>query len=604
MKYANRNELWSNIFVDELLRAGVTAACIAPGSRSMPLAFAFANRPEIKVYSLLDERGAAFFTLGLGQTSRRPAALVCTSGTAAANFLPAIIEASQSEIPMLVLTADRPLELQHSGSNQTIDQIKLYGDYVRWFVQVPSPEANPSAHLLSSLRTMADRAVAASLGLNGAPGPVHLNFPFRKPLEPTTVPGDLPPEMPNGAAPPLEGRSNGAPFVQIQTGWLSPTQQQIGRLADQIQSSGCGLIVCGPRCPGGEFPAEVVQLAEKTGFPVLADSLSGVRFGAQAGSSLVLGGYETFLSSETWAKNLPVPELVLRFGDLPVSAALGSYLAQLPARTRQIAIGAARRWADDMFVLNEVIHVDSTEILRQVDERLTPQRESAFLTSWLRADAAAWEAVAEVRRREEFEGAVLADVVENLPDGTLLYVSNSLPIRHLDQFARPRPATLRIFANRGASGIDGTISSALGVAAGSEGPLVLVTGDLSFYHDLNSLLALKHPGVRATIVLIHNDGGGIFRRLPAAQFDPPFTELLLASHGLDFAPAVEMFGAEYWLVNGMQNLGAALKRSIRAEKSHILNIHTDSARGEQVRTEIIQHVGRTYSPFPDTEQGK
>ncbi len=604
MNDANRNMLWAAIFVDELIRAGVKAACIAPGSRSTPLIFAFAQRPEIKTYSLLDERGAAFFGLGLAQSSGRPAALVCTSGTAAANFLPAIIEASQSEIPMLVLTADRPAELRHSGANQTIDQVKLYGDYARWFVEVPAPEANPSSHLLAALRTIADRAVAAALGLNGTAGPVHLNFPFRKPLEPTPVPDDMSPAWRSArvfakhphkqADPALDGRPNGAAFVHIQAGGSPPSPEQIDRLAEQIQSTQHGLIVCGPRCPGRDFSAAVAQLADAAGFPILADPLSGVRFGLQAANPLVLGGYETFLASASCRENLPLPKLVLRFGDLPTSAALDSYLAALPAQTEQIAIGASGRWADDMFVLSDVIHADSLEVCHQLAGRLARQPDNGFIASWLRAEAATWQAVTEFRQGDGFEGAALAEIVEHLPDGLQLYVGNSLSVRHLDQFARPRPAGLRVFANRGASGIDGTISSALGAAAASDQPLVLVTGDLSFYHDLNGLLAFKRCAVRATIVLIHNDGGGIFQRLPAAQFDPPFTELILTPHGLDFAPAMQTFGLEYHLLNGIKALGAALSESIGAVQPRVLAIHTDSAYGEQIRKEIIQHVGDTF----------
>lgn len=588
MKPANRNLLWSSIFVDELIRAGVSAACIAPGSRSTPLTFAFAARPEIKTYSLLDERGASFFALGLAQSGGRPAALVCTSGTAAANFLPALVEASQSEIPMLVLTADRPDELRHSGANQTIDQLKLYGDYARWFVQVPAPEPDPSTHLLSSLRTIADRAVAVALGLDGTPGPVHLNFPFRKPLEPTPTPGDLSPEWSaaHAADPALHGRPDGAAFVRIQAGRCSPASQQVDRLAEQIRHARRGLVVCGPRCPGGDFPSAVTELARAAGFPILADPLSGLRFGAQAANPLVLGGYETFLASGDCRDKLPPPGLVLRFGDLPTSAALGSYLAALPAQ--QIAVGVSARWADDMFVLGEVVRADALEICTRMREQLNCEPDDGFAEAWLCAESAAWQALDAFRTGEGFEGALLAEVVENLPDGAQLYVANSLPVRHLDQFVRPRPAELRVFANRGASGIDGTVSAALGAAAGSDRPLVLVTGDLSFYHDLNGLLAFKRCGVRATLVLIHNDGGGIFQRLPSAQFDPPFTELILTPHGLDFASAAQMFGLEYRLLNGVQALGAALKEAVGAERPHILAIRTDAVHGEQIRKKIIK----------------
>ena len=596
MNTSNRNMLWASVFVDELIRAGVRAACIAPGSRSTPLAFAFAERPEIKSYSLLDERGAAFFGLGLGLAGDGPAALVCTSGTAAANFLPAIIEASQSEIPLLVLSADRPAELRGSGANQTIDQVKLFGVYPRWFVEMPMPEANPPPHLLAALRTTADRAVAIALGLNGAAGPVHLNFPFRKPLEPTPRPQDLSPEWRAAGAldPALNGRTRGAAYVQIGSATRSATQEQIEALAGQIQGRSRGLIVCGPRCAGSGFTQAVLQLAGLSGYPILADSLSGLRFGAHAGTAPVLAGYETFLACGSWRENLPQPGLVLRFGDLPISAALGSYLAALPAAVEQIAIGASERWADDMFVLSGSLQADPIETCRRLSRQVVRHDDPDFMDAWRRAESAAWQAVNEFRAAGSFEGAVLAELVEHLPDGARLYVANSLPIRHLDQFAAPRAAGLQILANRGASGIDGTISSALGAAAGSGGPLVLVSGDLSFYHDLNGLIAFKRCGVNATIVLIHNDGGGVFQRLPAAHFDPAFTDLVLTPHGLDFAPAAGLFGVDYRLLARLELLGPALDESIGDAQPHILAIRTDAVDGERVRQEIIARAGELY----------
>jgi len=581
MTYPNRNILWTSIFVDELVRAGITDAVIAPGSRSTPLTFAFAARPEIRIHSLIDERGAAFYTLGLAQTSGRPAALVCTSGTAAANFFPAVIEASQSEIPMLILTADRPPELYASGSNQVIDQLKLYGDYPRWFAQIPTPEANPSQHLLASLRTLADRGVAMSLGANGVPGPVHFNFPFRKPLEPVLVDGDVPPGFD------ALSRADGQPRVQISRPKLVPDPEVLLQLAERIRTTRSGLIICGPRCPGDDFPSELETLSAATGYPVLADPLSNVRFGTH--SNLILGGYDTFLSEENITQALPAPELVLRFGDLPTSTALMNYLAKIKAH--QVAISTSEHWMDDMFVVNEVIKGHAASVCMEL-VRYTNINEHQPAKIWQKAESATWQAVSEFGTT--FEGAALAQVVNSMPDDSLLYIANSLPIRHLDQFVRPNSKRIRVLGNRGASGIDGTLSSALGAAAGSDEPLVLVTGDLSLYHDLNSLLAFKRCNVKATIVLIHNDGGGIFHRLPAAQFDPPFTELFVTPHGLDFAPAAHMFGVGFRRLNGIQDLGAAVKESMQDREQVILEVHTDSAAGEQSRKSIIKRTQEIF----------
>lgn len=586
MNAPNRNTLWAKTFVDELARAGLRAACIAPGSRSTPLTLAFAGHPDIAVYSLLDERGAAFFALGMALAAELPVALLCTSGTATANFHPAIIEADQSHIPLLVLTTDRPHELRDSGANQTIDQIKMYGDHVRWFVDVAPPEADPPPLTLRYLRTLACRAVAAAAGPTA--GPVHLNFPFRKPLEPTPVPGDVPAGSTNQARP------GNAPFTQISRGTLVPSAGQVDTLVGAIQQSARGLVICGPRCPTGEFPQAVARLAQAAGYPILADALSGVRFGPhqQGSDAPILSGYETFLQKEVVA-GWPPPELILHFGVTPTSKALGDYLAALP-KTRRVAINGSGAWHDDTHTTSHLIWADPAATCQLVAGRLadvdmTP-RDATWLAALQQAEKTAWQAVDSARAGTFLEGVILADVVELMPPESVLYVASSLPVRHLDQFARGRPANLRVLANRGASGIDGTISSALGAAAAAERPLVLVTGDLAFYHDLNGLLALQRCGVQATIVLINNNGGGIFHRLPIANFDPPFTELFLTPHGLDFEPVVRTFGAGYQRVAGSDELRQALQAAIDGATPQVIEVQTDSSLHEKVRREIINTV--------------
>ncbi len=586
MAAPNRSTLWAEIFVDELARAGLRAACIAPGSRSTPLTLAFAAHPDITVYSLLDERGAAFFALGLALATGQPAALVCTSGTATANFYPAIIEANVAHVPLLVLTTDRPPELRHSGANQTIDQLKMYGDHVRWFVDVALPEANPPALALRALRTLANRAVAATQGF--PPGPVHLNFPFRKPLEPIPVPGDAPAAEIGAARPGHE------PFARLSRGQLLPSALQIDALTRAVQSSRRGLIVCGPRCPGDNFPAAVTQLAQAAGLPVLADALSGVRFGPHLTNSdgHILGGYDTFLQRGVVSHWEP-PDLIIRFGAMPISQLLNDYIAAGQS-ARHIQVSETGVWQDDTHTTADFIWAEATAVCQAVTHRLAQQLaappNAGWLAQWQQAEQRSWEIISQVQAETFFEGRLLAEVVELMPHPAALFVASSLPVRHLDQFARPHPAELRVLANRGASGIDGTIASALGVAAGSRLPLVLVCGDLAFYHDLNSLLALRRCGVNATIVLINNNGGGIFHRLPIANFEPPFTELFVTPPNLSFAAAAQMFGLEYSHINQPTDFKAAFCAAVQSPAPHLIEVSTSATHHEETRRAIARQM--------------
>lgn len=636
MTAPNRNTLWARVFVDELARAGLRAACIAPGSRSTPLTLAFAEHEQITAYSHIDERSAGFFALGMALAAGSPVALVCTSGTAAANFHPAIIEAHQTQVPLLILTADRPHDQRDSGANQTIDQVKMYGDHVRWFVDVVPPEAAPAPRTLRYLRALACRALSVADG--SPPGPVHLNFPFRKPLEPTLVPGDLPDRpfdqaqatsrVHRGDRPPstspssssggvsgqrfdktqsrlreeatlaVHGRPDGAPFTRITRGTLSPSADQIDTLVETISGSPRGLIVCGPRRHGHQdaFPRTVARLAQVTGYPVLADALSGVRFGPHLAQlePLLVAGYDTFLQAGAASRWEP-PSFILRLGAMPTSKALQDYLDSL-SECRQIAVDASGVWRDATYWISDYLWADPETTCRCVLDRLTAARMPVADPEWVASirwvEKQCWQATEAAFQDTFFEGVVLADVAKLLPANAVLYVANSLPVRDLDQFARPRRVGLRVLANRGASGIDGTVSSALGAAAATEGPLVLVAGDLAFYHDLNGLLALGRCGVKATIVVINNDGGGIFHRLPIAKFDPAFTEYFVTPHGLDFEPAVRMYGADYVRAETREAFRRALRTSIEAERSWVIEVPSDRAHNHRCHREIVKTAAK------------
>jgi 2-succinyl-5-enolpyruvyl-6-hydroxy-3-cyclohexene-1-carboxylate synthase len=473
----NPATLWAETLINELYRAGLRHVCISPGSRSTPLTFAAATHPHLRHTLHLDERSAAFFALGTALETGQPAALICTSGTAAANYFPAIIEASQSEVPMLVLTSDRPHELRHSGANQTMDQVKLYGDHVRWSVDAPLPEADPSERTLRYLHALADRTSAVSLGQNGLPGPVHINLPFRKPLEPVSGALHLQDAL----------HHESSPHTRIHTAPRAPQADLLADVAKQIQSNPKGIIVAGPRCPKGDFASALSKLSAQTGYPILADPLSGLRFGEHINTGTVIAGYGAALRTQKLVK--VKPDLILRFGVMPISQPLSDFLENQPANVPQIGISEHGFWSDPTYRLSELFVADPLLFVQGLNALLNENVESSeWAQLWQDAEQ---QAFAAFNAAPPFEGKIVVDALRNLPADTRLVVANSLPIRHVEEWKPASEKPLHVFANRGVSGIDGTISTALGIASQTSAPTLLVTGDLSFFHDQNGLQALS-----------------------------------------------------------------------------------------------------------------
>jgi len=567
--YPNRNTLWGAVVADELAAAGVEAAVLAPGSRSTPLTTAIADHDAIEPFSLLDERPAAFFALGRAKRTGRPVPVVTTSGTAAANLHPAVVEASRARVPMLLLTADRPRELQDSGANQTVDQEKLYGDAVRAYRTLPEPAADDRT--LRSLRTALARAVATATGTH--PGPVHLNVPFAKPLEPTPVEGDVPEGFAEKYPLAVDGRDG--PFVSVTQGRPEPSAHDRAALVDAVESAERGLIVAGP---DSDIRTDALRgLARASGFPVLADPLSGARFGDHAAGDAVTlcGGYDGYVDG------LDVcPDLVLRFGASPTSKPLRKYLAEAGREgARQVVVDPAGGWREAEFTATDLVVADPTRLAAGLAGRI--EREpGAWRERFERLEADYW---AQTTGEELFEGAVLQEVAAGAPDPSTLFVSNSMPVRDLDRFGRPRAAEVTALGNRGASGIDGITSSALGAGSATDEPLVLVIGDLAYYHDANGLLAVQRCGVDATVVLINNDGGGIFHMLPIESFDPPFTEFFRTPHGLDFAPTGELYGLEFAHVGSLEAFADAYRASLESAGTQVIEVQVDAEASHRRR---------------------
>ncbi|MFD1599724.1 2-succinyl-5-enolpyruvyl-6-hydroxy-3-cyclohexene-1-carboxylic-acid synthase [Halobellus rarus] len=573
----NRNTLWARVLVDELVAAGVDAVCISPGSRSTPLTVAFDRHEDVHVYSHLDERSSAYFALGRARRTGEVTPLVCTSGTAAANYHPAVIEASQSRVPLLLLTADRPPEIRDSGANQTIDQEKLYGDAVRWYRDVAEPEATPRK--LRSLRTTAARAVTKATGTPA--GPVHLNFPFRKPLEPTPVEGDVPSDLPDTAT---DGRDG--PFVDTTAGVAELGDDALRDLTADL-SEPRGLLVVGPADAPGIDPEAVAAFAHASGFPVLADPLSGIRYGGPVRTTPVIGGYDGFLGErvrEAW----PDPDVVVRVGASPTSKPLREYLAAADAR--QYVVDPAAGWREAEFTATDLIVADPSRLLGRLSRLLAGPGSTAWRDRWTDAEAAHSTVIDETDAF--WEGRVLSDVVDLAPDPATVFVSNSMPVRDLDRFGGATTATRTVLGNRGASGIDGIVSTALGAGSATTDDLTLVTGDLAYYHDMNGLLALGRCDVEATIVLLNNDGGGIFHMLPIEAYDPPFTSQFVTPHGLDFAPTGDLYDLSFARVAGEDREGfrEAYAEATESDGSHVVEVVTDAESSHEVRADLRERA--------------
>ncbi len=525
----NVNSLWATVMVETLVRAGVTRAVIAPGSRSTPLTMAFAAHPHVEAIPVLDERSASFFALGLAKQNMKPVALLCTSGTAAANFFPAVIEAHESAVPLLVLTADRPPELRACSSGQTIDQQKLFGDYVNFYHEIATPALTPP--LMRYLRQMTAHAVGRTILPHA--GPVHLNVPFRDPLPP--IPDD-------GATEALAKTIDWERFFTL----LTPMEPALPvALAPVIAAEVHGAIIVGPAQPAepNAFADAVGELARKLGWPVLADGLSPLRNFTSHVPHLVTA-YDAILRNSAEAERLK-PEVVICIGGWPTSKGLRGWLETSDAVTWIVS-----ERADNRDALHTRAHHVALSVGTLAAMVPTASESNGYQQMWARQEEKARAALDEKLRDESalFEPKAAWLLAQNLPDNTALFVANSMPIRDLEYVSPPTDKALRPLCNRGANGIDGTLSTALGVAHGAAQPAVLLTGDLALLHDTNGFLLRPKFKGSLTIVLINNRGGGIFEHLPIAAYEPPFEEFFATPQAVDFEKLCSAYGVDYMTV--------------------------------------------------------
>src|SRR6476659_2048807 len=574
MDSTNRNTALASAFVEELARCGVRQAVLSPGSRSTPLAVALWRQPEIDATVIVDERSAAFFALGAAQASRAPVAILCTSGTAAANYHPAVCEADHSGVPLLVLTADRPPELRGIGAGQAVDQLKLYGDSVRWFCEVGTHEADDDG--LLHFRATACRAFAAARG-ETRPGPVHLNFPFREPLAP------LPEEGAVSAADPLAlGGRDTRPLTAVTPIDLEPSQFLLDEVAGHIAEADIGVIVAG-RQLDPELREPLAHLARVAGYPILAEPTSQLRCGPHDRSH-VITAYDLLLRDERF-REAAAPDLGLRFGDIPTSKPLRSWLAESGAD--QIVVDPFGDWNEPTRRAAAFLRADPTELASGWAARLGEDRPETAM--WLQAERAACEAIAtELGNTVEITEPGLQLVLgAAYGDGELVYTASSMPIRDQEAFLPSTEADATFLCNRGANGIDGLISSGIGAARASGKPTTILTGDLGLLHDIGGLAALREVSTPVRVVVIDNDGGGIFHFLPQEQAldKAEFEALLGTPRGVDVAKAAALFGLPHHHLDSFADLPDAL-----AADTCLIEIETNRQVNAGLHRRLVERV--------------
>ncbi|HKE79499.1 MAG TPA: 2-succinyl-5-enolpyruvyl-6-hydroxy-3-cyclohexene-1-carboxylic-acid synthase [Solirubrobacteraceae bacterium] len=528
-------------FVDELTRCGLAGACTSPGSRSTPLVLTLVRQPGLSTWSHVDERVAGFFAVGVGKQTGRPAAVACTSGTAAAHYLPAVIEAHEARVPLVVLTADRPPELREVGAGQTIDQLKLYGDAVKWFFEVGTHPATPER--LRWARQLAFRAYETAV--SGRPGPVHLNFPLREPLvldEPLPPPGDEP---------------------------LRRANRTMPAAAVDLEAGDRAVIVAGRHERDDGLAQALPAAAAALGVPLLADPLSGARRGPAA-----VAHYDALLRDPAFA-GAQRPDAVIRIGDLPTSKPLRQWLAALDAR--QVAFDPERTWQDPAGVVAEVIDADPATWARAL---AGPPKASSWLDAWRAADGAAAEGIAAALGDGLSEPGVARALAGLAPEVTV-FTASSMPVRDVETFWPARDAPPRVLAHRGANGIDGTLAAAFGAAAAG-GRVVVHLGDVALAHDLGALLSAPRLAIPLTIVLVDNGGGGIFDFLPVSTQRDAYEEHVATPTGLDPERVAALFGLRYEPVDDLA--------AIREAPGTLLHVRTDRAENVALHRRVWDEV--------------
>ena len=565
----NINAVWGTLIVEELVRNGVGLFCLSPGSRCAPLTVAVAENARAQHVMHFDERGAAYHALGCAAATGRPAALICTSGTAVANYFPAVVEASHARVPLIVLSADRPPELLDAGANQAIDQVKLFGDYARWYAALPCPteEIDPKV-VLTTIDQAVYRATSAQAG------PVHLNCMFREPLAPVPTDRDLSPYMAGVAS----WQSGDAPYTAYVKPARTLSADDRKQLAETLSRAEHGLLIVGRLASPAETKA-VGKLAEALNWPVFPDVASGLRLGT--GTPPFVHYYDTLLGEPRFAERC-APDVVVQVGSPVVSKRLLEHLDK--HRPQQYILVTDHPFRHDpAHGVSMRVEADVAAFCSDLAKEGAPPGDAEWRRWLWAASEAADEAIAGLLAEEDTFGepAVARLLSERIAPDATLFVGNSMPVRDVDRFGSPHGARARVAVNRGASGIDGNIAAAAGYARVLEAPVTALVGDLALLHDLNSLALLRDAGAPVTVVVLNNNGGGIFSFLPIADYPEYLEEFFVAPHGRHFKEAAALFDLDYYRAGSRESFVDAYEKAPKSGVSTIIEVGTD--RHDNVR---------------------
>ncbi|HET54087.1 MAG TPA: 2-succinyl-5-enolpyruvyl-6-hydroxy-3-cyclohexene-1-carboxylic-acid synthase [Ignavibacteria bacterium] len=574
-KLVNLNYIFSNLFVNLLSQYDLKNVCISPGSRSTSLTTAFAENKKINKYVIVDERSSAYFALGLAKQTGLPTAIVTTSGTAAANLYPAIIEAYQQRIPLIVCTTDRPEYLRNTGANQTINQVDLYKNHIRFFEDISLPAV--SINHFEKLKKIVNKSLLISTQLDR--GPVHLNFQFEKPLEKSItnlkVDSTFLEKLKKIQSPSRPLSSSKEKFTNINT------------VLTKINSSQKGLIIVGCDNYKKDFIKKLIRLSEKTKYPILADGASGIYL--KSNHKNIMVNHQAFLRSNRIIKEHS-PELILQLGNSPTSSAMLDFIKSVNAYKISINEFGDRKDSGSKF--NKIIKAEPSNFCKFISDAIESKVGSDFLHKYQWFDKKT-----ELIKNEFLNSTKLSDeiniinhVINLLPKNANLFVSNSLPIRDLEFFKSKYSKNINLFTNRGTSGIDGINTTAAGIAASSKNPTILITGDLSFYHDSNGLHNLMKYNIPLTIILINNGGGAIFGMLPIGKEKNIFDDYFFTPLNIDFSKLVKVYNGNYTLVKTYNQLQTVLEKSINSKGFSVLEIKTKYQKGIELRKNYFKEV--------------